>query len=265
MTTEVIEVPRKRHRGRRALIILLIVVIVLVAGFFVADYFAKKYATSYVQQQVAKELDLTSTRSVDVDLGSGSILLQALSGRIDDVSVKVDPLVVNGLSGSATLVAHGVPLSTTVPVTSLGVSVRIPSSTIHTAITQIPSLAPYKPTVAIGKKDVDVAATVSVFGLPQRVGVTLSPKVTKGKPGFAIESAEFDGVKISATALDRYIPGVAAILHSGVSLCIANELPKSFKLTGISLKGQSLVSTFSGDGVRLNSASLSQKGICPAS
>ncbi|HMH59154.1 MAG TPA: DUF2993 domain-containing protein [Galbitalea sp.] len=265
MTTEVIEVPRKKHRGRRALVILLIVVIVLVAGFFVADYFAKKYATSYVQEKVASALSLTSTKTVDVDLGSGSILLQALSGRIDDVSVKVDPLVVNGLSGSATLVAHGVPLSTTVPVTSLAVTVRIPSSTIDTAITQIPSLAPYKPAVTIGKNQVDVAATVAVLGFPQRVGVTLSPKVTEGKPGFAIDAAEFDGVSISASALDRYIPGMAAILHSGVSLCIANELPNAFELTGISLQGQSLVSTFSGNGVELNSASLSQKGTCPAS
>ena len=263
MSATVVEVPRKKHRGRRALIALIVVVVVLVAAFFVADFFAKKIAASYVQQQVATALNLSSTKPVDVDLGSGSILLQALSGRIDDVTVKVDPLVLNGLSGSATLTAHGVPLSQTVPVNSLAVVVRIPSATIHKAISQVPSLAPYKPAVTIGKDHVDIAATVSILGFPQRLGMTLTPKVTKGKPGFSIDAATFDGTTISAEQLDTYIPGMAAVLHDGVSLCIANALPKSFVLTGIHLQGQSLVSTFSGNGVELNNASLADKGTCP--
>jgi hypothetical protein len=262
MSTMVVEVPRKKHRARRALIVLLVVVLVLVAGFFVADYFAKKAATAYVQQQVATALGLSSTKPIAVDLGSGSILLQAVTGHVDDVTVNVEPLVIDGLSGTARLVAHDVPLSTTVPVRSLTVVVSIPSTTIHKAITQVPSLAPYKPTVTIGKDDVDVAATVSVLGLPQRVGITLAPKVTNGKPGFSIGAGTIDGVKVTASQLDKVIPGMANLLHTGVSLCIANALPKSFVLTGIALQGESLVSTFSGDGTELNSAALDEKGTC---
>src|ERR1700761_6291269 len=136
MTTQVIEVPRKRHRGRRALIAVLVIVVLLVAAFFVGDYFARKAAASYVQQQVATALDLSSTKPVTVTFGSGSLLLQALSGRIDSVDVGVDPLVVNGLTGTATLTAMGVPLSSTVPVQSLGVVVRVPSTTVKTAISE---------------------------------------------------------------------------------------------------------------------------------
>ena len=264
MTTTV-EVPHRARRGRRALIVLVVIVLVLVAAFFVGDYFVKKFATNYVRDQVASSLGLPSTAPVSVDLGSGSILLQAASGRIDDVKVAVDPLVLDGLAGSATLTAHGVPLNQTTPVTSLDVKVAVPVSTVSTAISRVPALAALKPRVTITTKHVAVAGTVSVFGFPQAVGATLVPKVTGGAPGFTITSASLDGVTVSATVLNRYLPGLTTMLESGTSLCIADRLPKSFTLTGIALKNQSIVSTFTGNGVELNGTALAQKGTCAPS
>jgi LmeA-like phospholipid-binding len=264
MTTRVIEVPRKKRRGRRALVVLLVVVVVLVAGFFVADYFAKKYATEYVRMQVASSLGLPSTAPVTVNLGSGSILFQAATGAIDNVDVRVDPIVLDGLSGSATLTATGVPLNQTTPVTTLDVKVSVPTSTITTAISRVPSLEALKPVVTMSGAHVVMTGSVSVFGFPQAIGATLTPTVTAGVPGFTINTASFDGATVSAAVLDRYLPGLTTLLESGTSLCIANDLPKAFTLTGIAVHGQSLVSTFTGNGVELNSAALSQKGTCPA-
>lgn len=259
----VVVVPRKNHRGRHALVALLVVVVLLVAAFFVGDYFAKQYAASYVQQKVATALDLPSTAPVTVNLGSGSILLQAVTGSIRDVTVSVNPLTIDGLAGSATLTAHGVPLSETVPVSQLRVDVDVPQATITKAIKKIPALARLSPTVAISGQDVTVGGSFSVFGFVQHVGVVMTPKVTAGVPSFVIKTAKFDGIAISVTQLDKEIPGLAAVLRSGTSLCIANELPKAFVLTGIAIQGKSLVSTFSGNGVELNSASLTQRGTCP--
>jgi hypothetical protein len=263
MTTLIVEVPPKKHRGRRALIAILVVVAVLVALFLVADALAKQYAADYVRKQVASSLGLPSDAPVSVDFGAGSLLLQAATGRIDTVTIAVNPLTFNGLRGSASVTGHGIPLSTTVPVTALAGEVRIPASTIREAIAGVPSLAPYKPKVTIVRDHVDVAATVSILGFPQRLGITLTPKVTAGRPGLSIDALTFDGATISAAQFDRYIPGVASVLHTGVSLCVADQLPRSFVLTGISFKGQSLVSTFSANGIELNSASLAQKGTCP--
>jgi hypothetical protein len=264
MSMTVSQAPRKKHRGRRALIVLLVIVVVLVAGFFVGDYFAKKYATGYLRDQVASSLGLPSTAPVTVDLGSGSILLQAASGEINDVNIGIDPIVLGGLSGSATLTAHGVPLNQTSPVRTLNVNVIVPTSTVSTAISQVPSLKSLKPTVTIEGKQVVVAGTVHVFGFPQSIGVTLTPKVTKGVPGYTIDTATFDGATVTASVLDRYLPGLTTLLESGSSLCIADKLPKAFTLTSIALHGQSIISTFSGDGVQLNAAALSQKGTCSA-
>jgi hypothetical protein len=258
----VVVVPRRKHRGRRALIAILVVLVLLVAAFFVADYFAKKYATSYVQQQVATALDLPSTVPVHVDLGSGSILLQAATGSISDVTVTVSPLVVDGLTGTATLTAQGVPLSQTAPVQQLQVDVDVPVTTITQAIKKVPELAQFSPTVTVSSQDVSVAGSFSVFGFVQHLSITMTPQVTAGVPSFTIVTAKFNGATISVTQLDKDVPGLAAVLQSGTSLCIANELPKAFVLTGISIQGQSLVSTFSGNGVELNSASLAQRGTC---
>src|ERR1019366_992077 len=109
MSSAVGPVPRTRHRVRRGLIVVLVIVLVLMTGFFVADYFAKEYATGYIRDQIASSLGLPSTAPVAVNLGSGSILLQAVSGHIDDVNVSIDPIVLDGLAGSATLEARGVP------------------------------------------------------------------------------------------------------------------------------------------------------------
>jgi hypothetical protein len=263
MSSTVVEVPRKKRRGRRGLIALLVVVVVLVGAFFVADYVAKKIATSYVQEQVATALDLSSTAGVAVNLGSGSILLQAASGSIDNVTVDVDPLVVDGLSGSATLTAHGVPLSSTTPVQQLQVNITVPETTIGKAITAVPALKQFNPVATVSGSHVVVTGTVAILGFAQKVGVTLNPTVTAGRPGFAIQAAQFDGASISIAQLNNYVPGLSSALQSATSLCIANALPKSFVLTGITLRGTSLVSTFSGNGVELNSASLSEKGTCP--
>jgi hypothetical protein len=262
MSAPVANAPRKKHRGRRALIVLLVIVIVLVAGFFVGDYFAKKFATSYVRDQVASSLGLPSTTPVTVDLGPGSILLQAATGEINDVNIAIDPIVLDGLSGSATLTAHGVPLNQTSPVKTLDVKVIVPTSTVSTAISQVPSLKSLKPKVTIAGKHVAVAGTVYVFGFPQSIGVTLTPKVTKGVPGYTIDTATFDGATVAASVLDRYLPSLTTLLESGTSLCIADQLPKAFTLTSIAVHGQTIVSTFTGNGVELNAAALSQKGSC---
>jgi hypothetical protein len=263
--TTVVEVPRKKHRGRRALIVLLVIVVVLVAAFFVGDFFAKKYATSYVRDEIASSLGLPSTAPVTVSLGSGSLLLQAATGHIDDVEVTVNPIVLDGLTGSATLVAHGVPLNQTDPVQSLQVKVYVPNSTVATAISRVPSLAALKPTVTLSGSHVDVTGRIYLFGFPQGIGATLTPKVTAGEPSFTIDTATFDNATVSASVLDRYLPGLTTLLESGTSLCIANDLPKAFTLTAVTISGQSIVSTFTGNGVELNSAALSQRGTCPGS
>jgi hypothetical protein len=254
--------PRKRRRGVIALVVVLIVLVLLVVAFFVGDAVAKQYATAYVRDRVATALELKSTKSVHVDLGSGSLIFQALGGRIDDVRVTVDPLTVEGLTGSAVLVAHGVPLDSNTPVTRLSVAVTAPVSTISSKLGSIPELKNLGATVSISGKHVLIGGKLSLFGQSIPLGLSLTPGVSSGRPTFAIDAITIGKNQIPASQLDTVLPGFSDLVKSGQSFCIASALPKDFVLTGMSVHDKALTYTFTGDGVKLNEASLSKKGTC---
>ena len=252
---------RRRHPVRR-LVVAIIVILVLVALFFVADAVARSYATNYVREQVASSLGLGSDAPVAADLGGGSILIQAATGHINNVDVTVDPLGVAGLEGSARLTATDVPLDQASPASSVTLAVTVPATTVTKAVAGIPQLKPFNPKVAIVNGKVDVAASLSIFGIRVPLGLVVTPGVTAGHPTFVVDSIKASGATISASTLNTYLPGIKDYLNTGSSLCIANALPKAFELKSVSLTSTSLVYTLGAQNVALNSSALSQKGTC---
>ena len=268
MSTEVIVAlpgPRKRRRGTIAVIVLVVVVVLLVVGYFVAESFARSYANNYVREKVAAAVGLKSTAPVRVDLGSGSLIFQAITGSIDNATVSVDPLTVQGLTGSATVTATGVPLDANKAVKTMDVVVTVPASTIQTQLEKsLPSLRKLGATFAVSGKHIVVGVKITVFGLTVPVGASVTPGVRNGAPTFTLSSVTISGQRASASAFEKLFPGVLGGLSSGQSICVANFLPKEFTLTGVSVHGTSLSYEFSGDGAKLNDAALGTKGTCPA-
>jgi hypothetical protein len=268
MSTEIIVVtprPRKRHRGLVAVIVIVVVLVLLVVGYFVAESFARSYANNYVREKVAAAVGLKSTAPVHVDLGTGSLILQAISGSINNAKVSVDPLTVQGFTGSATVTATGVPLDSDKPVKTMDVAVTVPASTIQSQLEKsLPNLKQLGATFAVSGDHIVVGVKVSVFGLSVPVSAAVTPGVRNGAPTFTLSSVTISGQKASASAFEKLFPGVLGSLGSGQSICVANFLPKEFTLTGVSLHGTSLSYEFSGDGAKLNEAALGAKGTCPA-
>ncbi len=254
-------VARKRHPVRR-IVIAIIVVAVLVAAFFVGDAIARAYATNYIREQVASSLGLSSDAPVSADLGSGSVLLQAASGHLNNVNVMIDPLTIAGLSGAATMKATDVPLDQTQPTKTVTLAVTVPATTVTKAIAQIPTIQALKPTVSIVDDKIDVTATANVFGIQVPIGLVVVPGVTSGHPTFTVESVKASGATIPIKTLNTYVPGISEVLSTGTSLCIANALPEQFSLTSVTLTKTSLVYTLSAQNVPLNSTALSKKGTC---
>jgi LmeA-like phospholipid-binding len=256
---------RKRHRGRNFVIGLIIVIVLLIAAFFIVDRVVRDYAEGQVKQEVASSLDLPSTKPVAVDLGDGSILVQAALGSINKATITVDPLTLDGITGTATMTASDIPLDNSKPVGKLTVDIAIPVSSVESKLSSVSWLKPLDPQVTLNGQQVDVNGSVNLFGAKLPVAITLTPGVKAGEPTFAIDSAKVGTVTVPATALQNYIPGFAQIADLGDSVCIANALPKDLVLTSITLTGDSAVYTLNGDGAELNSAALSQKGTCPSS
>ena len=118
--------PKKRRRGWLiALIVVAVLALLGVIGFFVGESFAKDYARDYARARIIEVLNLSDDAQVDVDLGRGSIILQALAGRIDTVDVDVPDVVFGNLTGDVMFHAEGVPLDQTAPVDVLRIDFAI--------------------------------------------------------------------------------------------------------------------------------------------
>ena len=252
--------PRSKHRGRNFVIGLVIVIVLLIAAFFIVDRIVRAYAEGQIKDQVATAFDLPSTDPVSVDLGDGSLILQAASGAISDATITVDPLTVDGVTGAVTMSATNIPLDKSKPIEKLTVDVSIPESSIESKISEVPVVSSLHPKVALDGQNVEITGYFSLFGAKIPVGMTLTPGVKDGEPTIALDSASVRGITVSVDALETYIPAVSQI--TGTSLCIADALPKPLVLTSLTLTADSAVYTLTGDGASIDS--MSQKGTCPS-
>ena len=125
------EPPKKKRHPVRTLLIVLVVLAVLVAAFFVADAIARSYATNYVRDRIIETLKIDKSTEVDVNLGSGSVLLQAAAGAINEVNVDVPAVTFGDISGAAHLTATHVPLDSAKPVEGLTVAVTVSQENVQ--------------------------------------------------------------------------------------------------------------------------------------
>jgi uncharacterized protein YpmS len=252
--------PRSKHRGRNIAIGVVIAIVLLIAAFFIVDRVVRSYAEGQIKDQVATAFDLPSTDPVSVDLGDGSLILQAATGTISDATITVDPLTLDGVTGAVTMSATNIPLDKSKPIEKLTVDVSIPTSSVESKISEIPIVSSLNPKVAIDGQKVELTGSFSLFGAQIPVGMTLTPGVKNGEPTIAIDSASVRGVTVSIDAIETYIPALSQL--TGASLCIADALPKQLVLTDLTLTGDTAVYTLTGDGASIDS--LSQKGTCPS-
>jgi hypothetical protein len=258
--------PRKRHRGLVALIVIVVVLALLAVAFVVGDRYARSYATNYVREKVATAVGLKSTAPVHVELGSGSIILQAISGHLDNAKVTVDPLTVQGVKGSAAVVATDVPLDADKKVGTMRITVMVPTTSLQSQLNKaLPQLKALGAKYSVVGDHIHVAMKAKLLFLTIPIDADVKPGVKNGGPTFSLESVTVSGVKATAAGLNQYAPGLLTALKSGQSICIANYLPAEFALTSVKLSKSSLVYGFTGDGAKLNDKALSAKGSCPKS
>lgn len=267
--TEVIVVeepapPRRRRRWIGWVIAAAVLVVLLVVGFFVADALARQVATAYVRDRIVEVLKLPADATVDVDLGTGSLLLQAARGSVDEVTVWVPELAVGGITASAVLTAEGVPLSDTEPVRELGIVVTLTED-------QVRALSGYLSGIELTSIDLErgvisVGTDLNVVFLTVPVTVDLVPSPSENGIAFEPDSITLDGTQISVDDL-RAIPLVSDLagdLLDSREFCIADSLPQALTVRDVEVRGDELVVTIGASGVPLSGPGLSTTGECPS-
>ncbi|MEP6481019.1 MAG: DUF2993 domain-containing protein [Rhodoglobus sp.] len=255
--------PKKKRHPLRTVIIFVIVLAVLVVGFIVADGFAKRYATQYVKDSIIKVLGVDPKTPVTVDLGTGSIILQALTGGVQKVVVDVPSVSFGDLTGAAHIVATNVPLDSSKPLDKLGIVLTISQDNVRKLTKYLSGLDLSRVDVGNGVITIGTQFSFLFFSIP--VAVDLEPSAKDGGIAFDPKTITVSGNAISVADL-RSNPQFAALagdLLKSQQVCVASYLPKALTIDDVHVAKTDLVITIKGDGATLGGSDLSTNGTCP--
>ncbi len=265
--TVVIEVPappkKKRRRWIGVLIAVVVLVILLVVGFFVADAYAKTYAENYVRERIVEVLKLDPAAKVDVDLGSGSVLLQAARGALDQVNVHVDTITFGDISGEAQITATQVPLDSSKPLDKLGIQVTVTEENV-TKLSGFLSGIDLK-TIELKDGLIRIGTDFSFLFISVPVSVDLNPTAKDGGINFDPVTILLGEQQISVADLrgNPQFSALAGDLLRSRDFCVAGFLPQALTLDTVQVVGTTLVVGIDGDGTALSDPALSTLGTCP--
>nr|WP_284300790.1 DUF2993 domain-containing protein [Homoserinibacter gongjuensis] len=168
--------PRRRRRAWPW--VLVILVVLLAAAAVAADVLVRGIAERVIAQELSSALDVPDDASVEVRIGGGSVLLQALAGGLDRVDVTVDDLTLGPLTGDLTIVAEGVPLDPGAATRELRGRYAIPEEALS-------ALAPEVAGATVDDVHVDGSEVVAggsavIFGATLEFGLGLTPRSSTG-------------------------------------------------------------------------------------
>lgn len=255
--------PTKKRRGWIiALVVVGVLVVLAIVAFVIAEGFAKDYARDYVRTRIVEVLQLPPDAQVDVDLGGGSIILQALAGRVDTVDVEVPDVALGQLGGSLTLHGEGVPLESTAPVEALRIDFSVDAADLA-ALSGGADVA--APAFAFVDGEVSLSSSIDLFGASIPLGFTMVPSAEAGDLVLTPTSISIGDEVFEAGVNDgSFLGQIAAAFLQPQTLCIAGSVPQALTLEDAAVSGQELVLTFDGDGAALGGPEFATNGTCPA-
>jgi len=254
--------PAKRRRRVWPFVVAVVVVAALIVGFFVADAAVAGYARDQIKQKVVAALGVDPGTQVDVKLGGGSVLLQALGGKLATVDVTIPKLAFGTLVGSATMHATQVPLDQSAPLQKLAITYRVSEKNVRVLASQLSGMT--LDTITLEQPEIVANATFTVLGFGIPVGLGLTPSASKGQLVFTPTTILVSGQKFTSKQLIA-TPGLGSLarkLLKQQSFCIAQYLPKALTASSVKVVDHQLVLGISGDGAALGGSAFTTKGSC---
>ncbi len=254
--------PRRR---RRVWPWVLGVFLVLVVGALIAiDVLARGWAEDLIAAQVSEVMEVPEGSAVGVELGGGSVLLQAVSGRLDHVEVTIGDYPVGPLSGDLTMTARGVPFDLNAPTDEISVRYDVSEAAlanISGSLSGVPI-----DSVTLDAPEVVAGGTLSLFGMSLPLGLGLTPAAVDGDLGFTATSVRVGDTTVDAAAFadDPVWGGLAGTVLQQQTVCIADRLPAALTMTTVVVQGDVLRIEFDGSGNALAGDGFTTRGTCPA-
>lgn len=251
--------PVRRSAGRRwltALTVLVVATLVVVGGAFLAESVARGFTEDAVTAAVEANLPSNVEGTVDVDIAGDWVILQILSGRMDEITISSDDITFDGIPVDfLTVTASGVPIDLKSPVSSLAATVELDQAGLNELLT----LPGNDPELVLGEGDVtyEDSATVLGFDVGYRVTATLAPDGTD-----VLLSPEAAELTSSIGSIDASRVLDLIVGDEPVRVCAADKLPLGVTISRIAvLEGVGTLSLAASD-FTLSGKDLRAKGEC---
>ncbi|MGV8876737.1 MAG: LmeA family phospholipid-binding protein [Rhodoglobus sp.] len=241
-----------------------IIAVLVIASVIIVETVGRAAAERLVRAEIATALGITTVTSVDVDLGPGSLIVQAITGGIDEVTITADHFEVNGLTASVRLVATDVPLIQTEPLNTLSLQIAIPGGEVSKLAATLSGLE--LDSIALQTDTIRVSTVLSLAFISIPVAVDLLPVVAAGSLGFEPQSIVLADQNISVPDLrnNPLLSGVAGTLLSTQTFCVASAMPAALTIDSAAIRNNELIVELSADHIALGDARWQQFGSCPA-
>lgn len=251
--------PKRRWVG---MTIALLVFLGLIAGtVIIGEYLGKDFAVGSVKGLVSTALGTESDDDISVDLGSGSLVGQALSGGLDGVHIVAKDVPVGAATAEVRLSATDVPLDPGGAIGALKATVVLDKD----ALLALSSGLTDAPISAVDFVDgaMVLTTTTAAFGQEVPATVTMAPTAGEGLVTFIVSAMTVNGapVDLAAAQAGAYGPAAAGAATPR-GLCVAALLPAALTLNEATIAGDTVVLGLSGSNVPFTGGGLSTKGAC---
>ncbi|GAB2520972.1 LmeA family phospholipid-binding protein [Paramicrobacterium agarici] len=253
------EVPRRRGGRRVAMVFVIVVVIVAILGvaLWLADGLIRGIAQDSVEDVLESKLPGDVEAELDVAIGGGLFLPQAISGEFSEVTVTTEDAVANGIPFDLVATAHGVPLDENAAIDHVSAVV----SGGEDAANALLVLGGADPDLSLGDGTLSYEQSTSILGMT--VGYTL---VTEPEAhGDSVTLTPVD-VEVASSFGNLDLTGLVNRLLGGepLSVCVASSLPEGISVDAIDVTSREVALTLSADDVPRSGPDLASRGTCDA-
>lgn len=251
--------PRPGSTGRRRrhpLRVLVIVVIVLAVLAVAAELIARHVAETQAEKQIDSSLPSGTTGTVGVRITGFSVILQALSGHLDDVQLTSHDLVVQKVPIAITASVRDVPLKQGAVTGPVDATVRIDQK----ALNDSKLLQNASGNIALGSGTFAYDSSISILGLRLSYKLTATPSIASSGTSIVL-TPKNAAISSSNSSID--VSSLLAYLKTQPpTICVASSLPKGVTLTHVGVTPGVATFDLHSAGLTLDQAALSQKGSC---
>jgi len=241
-----------------------VVAAILIIGVVLVETVGRDQAEKLVGDRIAASLGSVTTEGVSVDLGTGSLAWQALTGGIDAVTVDLDAVEINGLEASAHIVATEVPLLPSAPLGSFTLDVTVAGDEIGKLAGTLSGLE--LESIELTDSAIRVSTVFELLFIRIPVALDLQPVAAGDSIAFEPRSVLLGDEEISVADLrdNALVSGLAGNLLDSQEFCVSSSMPAALTIESAEVEGSDLVIRLTAHGIALGSEQWQQYGSCPA-